>query len=361
VTRSRRRRILAVALVAASLAIGFPVWHLCHPPALYRMTILPSLGGRWTRAHSLNDSGQVVGEEHMSADDWRLFLWDRENGMQDLGPAAGGPLLINNAGQVCGTMPVDPNGQEAFLWEPGKGRTMLGTLGGRMSIAEAMNNRGQIIGLSQNAAGSHGTFLWDSKMGMRPLTAPDGARCYLGSTINVSGQILVMSCKKPPAPDHWFPLDADGLRSLDPVPADTWLSSINANSWIAGITRSSGLPHLLLRDERGTWRRLFPMNNHGEVTRLNDKNQIAFTESARSRWANLRDRFFRPRFPSDETVSYLWDPIHGRIPLDRYVRGMNRFRVVDLNNEGCIVGTAEAEDGSTRSVLLEPIPERWVR
>ncbi|MBP7052664.1 MAG: hypothetical protein KBE65_16765 [Phycisphaerae bacterium] len=359
-THLRRRKILAAVSVAAFLAIGYLVWRLWSSPALYRMTILPSLGGRYTEPYSLNDLGQVVGMEQVSTADQRIFLWDRRTGIQDLGRATGDPLIINNAGQVAGTMMVDPNHREAFLWEPGRGRTMLGTLGGRMSIAEAMNNHGQIIGLSQNAPGSLRAFLWDGETGMRELTAPDGSRCDPVS-INDAGQILVMAFKKPRVmPGPWFLLDPNGSRPLDTIPADAWLTSINTGSCMIGVERASGtLPCLLLGDGQGTWRRLSPMNSHGNMTRLNDRNQIAFTEFTRSRWKDLRDRLFRPRFPRDETASYLWDPARGRISLDRYVRGMDQFLVVDLNNEGCIVGIAETEDGSTRSVLLEPIPERW--
>ena len=97
------------------------------------------------------------------------------------------------------------------------------------------------------------------------------------------------------------------------------------------------------------------------VTRINDKNQIAYTEYTWSRWDDLKDRLAGPRFPLDRTASYLWDPERGRIPLDRYLRGLRRFMVEDLNNEGCIIGRAETKDGLTRPVLLEPIAERWDR
>jgi hypothetical protein len=122
--------------------------------------------------------------------------------------------------------------------------------------------------------------------------------------------------------------------------------------------------YLLLRDEHGTWKRLFPMHDQFLPPRpLNDKNQIAYTEHVYSRWEPLRNRLpgwlVRPRLPSYEARSYLWDPVRGRIPLNSYLRGIEGFHVRDLNNNGCIIGIGEGKDGRSRSVLLEPIPERW--
>jgi probable HAF family extracellular repeat protein len=306
----RRRYLLVVIVITAVCAAVFIAWRLYSPPALYRITILPSLGGSCTQAYSLNDRGQIIGVERMGEGAERLFLWDRRSGMQDLGPTTGNPLIINNAGQISGTMVVDTNSCQAFLWEPGKGRTMLGTLGGRESYVYAMNNRGQITGLSRTAIDSINPFLWDRERGMRQLTAPDGRPCEPVNTNN-AGQILVMGLEESPMPPSlWFLLDPNGLRPLDGVPPNTWLRSINAHSCMAGIEMSSGpLPCLLLRDEQGRWRRLFPMNSPGETTRLNDRKQIAYSESAHGRWEEMRDRlhdqFFGRHLPSFETMSYL--------------------------------------------------------
>lgn len=357
----RRKRYLRVAIVAAVfLALGLLAWRLYNPPALYRMTILPSLGGLGTEAQSLNDHGQVVGLVY----DWRgsrPFLWDHKHGIQDLGPIGEYGMLINNAGQISGLTSTDPNGH-AFMWEPAKGRTMLGSLGGKGGLPTGINNRGQIIGLANDAAYSTQAFLWDKETGIRKLTTPDGSPCQAMS-INDVGQVLVMSIGQTRTPPRWFLFDPNGWRSLDPVPPRTWPHSINAHSCIAAVKDLSlSAAYLVLRDEQGAWRRLFRMNDHNEMTRLNNKDQIAYTESSRTRWRRVRDRLPRwlaRRFPSHGRESYLWDPVRGRIPLDRYLKGITEFHVEDLNNNGCIIGRGNREDGSVCSVLLEPIPERW--
>jgi len=358
VAHARRRYLRVVIPCAAVLIARLLAWLLYQPAALYRVTILPSLGGWHTRAYALNDRGQVVGVENMGNDNERLFLWDRENGIQDLGPVTGDPLAINNAGQISGTMPVDPNSLQAFLWEPARGRTMLDPVGSKLSVALAMNNRGQIIGISRNPALSSPFFLWDKATGMKALSTPDGSRCEPVS-INDAGQVLVVTLPGSANPRCWYLLDPNGPISLDTVGPRTWPHSINNRSCMAGIDEfNTKKPYLIFWDEQKKPRRLTPVNTN-DMTRLNDRNQIAYTDFVRSRWEDWRERFFRPRLDAEEAVSYLWDPARGRVPLNRYVRGMKRFLVADLNNNGCIVGTAEMKDGSTRSVLLEPILERW--
>lgn len=159
-----KKRYLPAAIIAAVfLALCLAAWRLHNPPVLYRMTLLPP----HTRAWKLNDHGQAVGCVYENGHT-RLFLWDRTQGVQDLG-FAGWDCTINNAGQIAGTMATDPNSprsKRAFLWECGEGKTMLGTLGGGISLVLAMNNRGQIVGISDTADGSpHMPFSGTKKLG----------------------------------------------------------------------------------------------------------------------------------------------------------------------------------------------------
>ncbi len=47
----------------------------------------------------------------------------------------------------------------AFLWEGGQ-MTDLGTLGGYFSVAQAINDRGQVVGSSHTASGENHAVLW---------------------------------------------------------------------------------------------------------------------------------------------------------------------------------------------------------
>jgi probable HAF family extracellular repeat protein len=131
------------------------------------LTDLGSLATGWSSAATwINDSGQIVGlSENGMIDplfnfpEFRAVLW--KNGViKDLGTLEGGyesvANAINNRGQVVGfatnTIP-DPfsffgvTQARAFLWQKGAMQD-LGTLGGPDAIAIAINNRGQIAGNS---------------------------------------------------------------------------------------------------------------------------------------------------------------------------------------------------------------------
>ena len=108
----KRRRLLVVLACAAVLIAGITaVSYLCRPPALYRVTILPSLGGAYMVPNAINDPGQVVGIARMKDRTHHMFLWDRQHGIQDslAGPAPasfGKEVMLSDllaqAGYNCG-------------------------------------------------------------------------------------------------------------------------------------------------------------------------------------------------------------------------------------------------------------------
>jgi probable HAF family extracellular repeat protein len=344
VARVTRRRLAIALLCAVAVIAGVLVWAL-REPGLYRVTILPAVGEWGVQACSLNDVGQVVGFVDLDDGTQQFFLWDRKGGAQDLGPVCGDPVMIDNSGRICGTMP-DPNGPRAFVWRAGKGRTVLDTRGGAHTVALAMNNRGQIAGLSYNANGVPRAFVWDDVGGATELLAPDGGRCWPQS-INDAGQVLATSIRVPAKFWQWFLIDSNGAKLLDGVPPSLEFRNLNNGSCIAGVDEPRGPnPRLVFWQGQGPPQYVTPVSIDASLTRLNDRGQIACTD------------FRESGDSAGEAVSYLLDPVRGRVPLERYLRGM-RFIVSDLNNSGSILGTAAVKDGRTLAVLLEPIARRW--
>ncbi len=268
-------------------------------------------------------------------------------------------VTIETHGHISGTMPMDPNSQQAFLWEPDKGRTRIGALSGKESTARAMNNRGQIVGEFRDVNGAPHAFVWDKVTGMRKLNAPDGSPCQAVS-INDTGQILIASFPIAPRGVHWFLVDSNETTAIDEIQESLHLRSVNSKSRMGGVDESHPAGERLIVRQRQTTLRWLSSTTVVSMSRLNDRDQIAYTERHYDNWwENLIGRILKCSHATVKPVSYLWDPVRGRVPLDRYLRDMDWFNVRDINNNGVIVGVASKSNTGTFSVLLEPIPERW--
>src|SRR6516225_6598824 len=144
-------------------------------------------GGFESNAFAANDRGQAAGVFLNTIPDpfspfgfqVRAFLW-QSGVMIDLG-TLGGPeaaaYFMNERGEVAGTsftnsIPNPVTGTptlDPFVWDDGE-MIDLGTLGGTIGIPNAMNNQGQVVGLS-NLAGdqSFHPFRWTKAEGMTDL------------------------------------------------------------------------------------------------------------------------------------------------------------------------------------------------
>ena len=199
-----------------------------------KVTNLGTLGGNASVAYAINNRDQVVGaalntvldpfssgfpsplcgsfpciaESYMamffpSATQMHAVLW--QNGaIKDLG-TLGGPdsaaWLVNERGQIAGQSYLNsiPNATTGvptidpfFIGEDGK-MVDLGNLGGTVSRATGLNNRGQVIG-AMTLAGDGGwhPFLWSH--GVLTDLGTLGADCGNATAINDAGDVVGVAC-----------------------------------------------------------------------------------------------------------------------------------------------------------------------
>jgi probable HAF family extracellular repeat protein len=129
------------------------------------MQDLGTLGGTQSFAYAINHAGQIVGNAYTGGDaTYRPFLSDG-SGMHDLGTLPGGDLgtafAINDAGQVVGQSYTGGGSSSAFLSD-GSGMHDLGTLGGSQSVADDIDEDGQVVGAAMNASDVYRAALWEN-------------------------------------------------------------------------------------------------------------------------------------------------------------------------------------------------------
>lgn len=156
-------------LIAATLSIAMLAVPVQLAAQQYTVTDLGTLGGSFSQANGISNTGSVTGFSTPLGDlVVHAFRW--QNGiMTDLG-TLGGPTsftpddnhLVSNGGAVVGSSDTsisDPNGEDAcgdgtqliclpFIWQKGV-MTGLPLLGGNNGAANGINSRGQVAGVAE--------------------------------------------------------------------------------------------------------------------------------------------------------------------------------------------------------------------
>jgi probable HAF family extracellular repeat protein len=178
----------------------------------------------------------------------------------DLGTIGGNlsyASAVNDSGQVVGSSYITKQNAiyHAFIWTAATGLQDLGTLGGNNSYALAINNAGQVVGCADVSPSifipGH-AFLWTQATGMQDLGTLGGGSCALG--INDAGQVVGLSTVSTNVDNHAFIWSAPtGMQDLGvPVSSNTFAASINNSGTVVGTYYSStGGNHAFLWTQSG--------------------------------------------------------------------------------------------------------------
>jgi probable HAF family extracellular repeat protein len=185
------------------------------------MGTLPE-GGYIAFPTAVNSRGEVVGDAQNTVSDpnpmysgdgtqTRAFYW-KDGVMQDIGTLPGGndaaAALINERGQVAGWSYINlvPSPDcpgiggfvlttDSFIWDKKDGMTDIGGLGGTCTIANDLNNHGQIVGGSSLTGDStiH-AFAWNASTGVTDLLDPSDSSYGFAEGENDHGDVAGGVC-----------------------------------------------------------------------------------------------------------------------------------------------------------------------
>lgn len=214
-------------------------------------TDLGSLGGTWSSAVAISESGWIVGNTStLTGSSSSSFLYRPQFGMQDLAQITGlqvnGAFSVNSNGDVLAWTPSPPGGfvwnattgiryvpplvpggsyggqgwkindrgwvsgdatsangtTHAFFWVPGSAPLDVGVLWSdavnERSNGYGMSEDGLVVGLSITgiSPGRGSAYRWTKKRGMEVLADLGGSLCY-ASDINRRGKIVAGWCRLP--------------------------------------------------------------------------------------------------------------------------------------------------------------------
>jgi probable HAF family extracellular repeat protein len=184
------------------------------------MRPLPTLGGTNGFATGTNNKGQTVGWAENTVHDptcvppqvlqFRAVVWrPKEGEILELLPLPGDTVsaatALNNHGQVVGISGICDRAVGRFsaihavLWQDGQ-VIDLGSLGGvAWNTPMAINERGDVVGFSNASAAAGGgfaahAFLWTRRDGIRDLGTLPGDSTSQALAINARGEIVGTSC-----------------------------------------------------------------------------------------------------------------------------------------------------------------------
>ncbi|MHC4743629.1 MAG: LamG-like jellyroll fold domain-containing protein, partial [Planctomycetota bacterium] len=338
--KCKRLAVAAWLLFGVFSAVGFSASEAGPVLPRYEVVDLGTLGGSYSSAFGINDSGQVVGVADTASGQPHAFVWDKNAGMVDLGTLGGSvssAYAINNRGQIVGSARTANNELHAFLWEGGK-MIDLGLLHvGSCTEAKAINDAGQVVGNARTSAtiySSQRAFLWE-KGEMIDLGELYAGANGSAADINIRGQVVGTSG------DRAFLWESEsGMELLTHLP----MSQGNA-------INDAGLAVLASAGNYYVWR---------EPDVLTDMNLIRYsrTNAINASGTVVGDFDY---LSDDHYHAFLWDESSGMIDLNDIIVAdsgwMELNSAAGISDGGHIAGYGKTVgDRISRAFVINPLP-----
>ncbi len=257
----------------------------------------------------------------------------------DLGTLSGASSTkvsdINSSGEIVGT-----SGNHAFLWSNGL-MTDLGTLGGGVSMAHAINDQGVVVGEASAASGETHAFMWQSGV-MKDLGV--GGETSMARGINFRGDIVGLASAKNLRGGAvlWSGGQRQFIGDLGASGSGSRAISINDKGQVAGV--SSGFA-----TNQGVVRAVVWLN--GTISDLGALGGLHSTANAIDAqamvigWAEVAD---------NSTAAFQWQ--NGKMTKLESLPGSvtsagNGTQATAVNDSGIIVGSCVTSTGETHAVI----------
>jgi probable HAF family extracellular repeat protein len=212
----------------------------------------------------MNASGLIIGSTVTPQGLKHGFSWTETGGIKDLKSIGSGKvfgeysksevLAVNARGQVVGVSNTNIDGiRHGSLWMDAGGVPMdLGTLFGPDSVANAVNDSGQVVGGGDTADFVNGNpvqhaFIWTQASGMLDLGTLPGGTSSTALAVNANGVVVGGSdtvIGATHATHAFFWTQADGIKDLGTVGSFPGSQATAANGgWVIGqSTDAAGQP-----------------------------------------------------------------------------------------------------------------------